>query len=282
MGLPREVIDEIMHYNDPQTLEKCSLTSRAFYSAARPLIHRRIALGRASLIRGSPLELLPVEAYFEQADAFHARYLSMAEELGLLRYGYVKEVDLNLRIGTPENILQLQQLRALESVHTLTVHSLDLRRILPIFDRCFSQFVPTLRSLRLKLPDCENASQLIEFVCQFPHLDDLALLYPCKRDDLGLAPVPTEPGGPRQQQSLPFGGDLVLYGMGPVIRCLLDLPGGVRFRSIEADSHLKDLAKLLVACRSTLEVLRIRCFENRKSITTTLAPQSTERSSVAG
>ena len=270
MGLPREVIDEIVRHIDPQTLTKCSLTSRAFYSAARPLIHRRIVLGVTSVIRGSPLEVLPAEAYFEQADTFHARYLSVAEELGFLRYGYVQEVDLDLTVGTPENVLQLQQLRALETVHTLTVDSLHLCRILPIFDCCFSQFVPTLRSLRLKTTVYESASQLMEFVCRFPHLDDLALIY--RRDGSGLAGVPTGSGGPRQQQPLPFGGDLVLYGMGSVIPSLLDLPGGIRFQSIEADSHLKDLAKLLVACRSTLKVLKIRCFESGKPATLILAP----------
>ena len=225
-------------------------------------------MGLISAIRSSPLEVLPPEAYVEQADAFHKRYLSVAEELGFLRYGCVREVCLDLNIGTPVNVLQLRQLRALETVHTLTVSSLDLGRILPIFYRCFPQFVPTLRSLRLRATHCENTSQLIEFICRFPHLDDLELIHAFGPDGSGLARVTTRPEGPRRQQPLPFRGDFVL----PMIRCLLELPGGIRFRSIEADSHLRDLAKLLVACRSTLEVLRIRCFESSKSSTLTLSP----------
>jgi len=55
MGLPRELIDEIMRYNDFQALKECSLTSRTFYSAARPLIHARMTLGIGSAIRGSKL-----------------------------------------------------------------------------------------------------------------------------------------------------------------------------------------------------------------------------------
>ena len=46
MGLPRELINMIMRYtSDLQTLKSCSLASRAFYSAARPLIHSKMVLG---------------------------------------------------------------------------------------------------------------------------------------------------------------------------------------------------------------------------------------------
>ena len=119
MGLPRELIDEIMHYNDFQTLKSCSLTSRAFYSAARPFIHRRMVLGSRSLVHGSRSVGLSLRNNFDQADVLHARYLSEAEERDLLRHGYVREVDLDLYMGNPEKVLQLRQLRALETVHTL-------------------------------------------------------------------------------------------------------------------------------------------------------------------
>ena len=270
MGLPRELIDDIMRYNGPQTLNSCSLTSRAFYSAARPLIHRRMVLGidigvLDSLVRGSPPGILSTEAYFDQADAFHASYLSMAEERGLLRYYYAREVFLDLSVGNPENNLQLRQFRALSTVHTLTVNWLALHKILPIFDRCFSQFVPTLRSLRLQAAMCENAYQLMEFICRFPCLNDLALTNPRGLDD------PRSARAPRPQQPIPFGGHLVLCGMGPLVQCLLDLPSSIRFHSIEASSHLKDLAKLLVACQSSLEVLRIHCLQSGESSALTLA-----------
>jgi len=283
MGLPREIIDEIMRYNsnDSQTLANCSLTSKAFYSAVRPLIHKRIVLGATSVIRGSPPEDLPSEVYLEQADAFHAHYLSIAEELGFLRYGYVREVHLDLSFGTPEKVLQLQELRTLDTVHTLTINSLDLGQILPIFDRCFSQFVPTLRSLRLQATVCNSAFQLMKFVCRFPHLDDLALISPRGPKESQLPNVLARSGRLQKQQRLPFGGDLVLHETGPTIQCLLELPGGIRFRSIEVDSYLKDLTKLLVACQPTLEDLRIRCFESSESNTLTLTLQSTEGSSVA-
>ena len=156
MGLPRELIDMIMRYNrDLQTLKSCSLTSRAFYSTARPLIHRRMELGVTSAVRGSrPEGSIIGDSDWDQADVFHARYLSTVEERGLLRYGYIQEVDIDLSIGNHENILQLQQLRALETVHALRIENLDLHKILPIFDRCFSQFVPTLRSLKLDWTRC--------------------------------------------------------------------------------------------------------------------------------
>ena len=106
MGLFRELVDETMRYNDLQTLKSCSLTSRALYSAARPLIHRRLVLGTMSIVHGSRPGILSTDAYLDQADAFwQASYLSMAEERGLLRYGYVREVFLDLSAGNPENIL---------------------------------------------------------------------------------------------------------------------------------------------------------------------------------
>jgi len=208
MSLPRELIDEIMRYNDHQTLESCSLTSRAFYSAARPFIHRRMVLGTRSIIRGTHPEILPFnrDAPFANAEMGFARYLSEAEERGLLRHGYVQEVRLNLILGNPENVLQLPQLRALETVHTLTIEKLDLPKFLPIFGRCFSQFVPTLRSLSPKGARYDNANQLMEFVCRFPRLDDLELAHPSGPEyDLVLAGPPPRTKGSRLQQPLPCG-----------------------------------------------------------------------------
>ena len=267
MNLPRELSDKILRYNgDLRTLKSCSLTSRAFYSAARPLIHRRMELGVASVARGSRSENLPRDVLFAQAEVFHARYLSMVGERGLLRHGYVRELHLELSIGNPENVLQLRQVRALETVHTLTINSLDLPQMLPIFDRCFSQFVPTLRSLGLHGPRCENAHQLIDFVCRFPYLDDLELTSPLGPDDgPGLADAPPGSKGHRPQQPLPFGGNLVLKGGISLVQCLLDLPGDIRFRSIETIDVQKDLEKLVVACSSTLEVLSISCYGSCKS-----------------
>jgi len=272
MGLPRELIDGIMRFNDLQTLKSCSLTSKALYSATRPLIHRRMVLGVGSLLRGCSYEILSLETVRDQADVFHARYLSEAEERGLLRYGYVREVDLDLRAGNPENTLQLPQLRALGTVDTLRIQSLDLHRFLPIFPRCFSQFVPTLRSLTLEDAQCKNAHQLIEFICRFPHLDDLALINPCGSGGSAFVGTPPWLEGPRPQRRLPLTCHLVLNGTDSLAQCLLDLPGGICFRSVSTRSCLKNLAKLLAACSSTLEILNIFCFESSECGTLTLAP----------
>ena len=242
MHLPQELIDKILRYDgDLQTLKSCSLVSRAFYSAARPLIHSRMALGVGSAVRGSYPEDLPMDDIFAQADVFHARHLSTLEERGLLRYGYIREVDLDLGIGNPESVLQLQQLRTLETVHTLKITRLDLPKFMPIFDHCFSQFVPTLRSLNLDGTRCEDAHQLMEFVCRFPHLDDLALINPCALADFTYPNIPPGSKGPRPPRPLPFAGHLVLNGTGSLVQCLLDLPSGIRFRSIEVSSHIQDL-----------------------------------------
>jgi len=268
MGLPRELIDEIMRHNDLQTLKECSLTSRTFYSAARPKIHARMRLGVGSAMRGcklSPGTQFNLKTYDEQADVFHARYLSAAEERGLLRYGYIREVSLNfLRLVHPEKVLQLQQLRALETVHTLTINSLALPRILPIFDSCFSRFVPTLRSLSLRNTSREDINQLAEFTYQFPHLDDLDLTLHSRMDGHHAPPRSV---WPRPRQPLPLRGHLHLDGPPCVVQWLVDLPGGIRFRSINVDRFLNDLEKLLAACSSTLEVFTIRYIDPCESVT---------------
>jgi len=159
------------------------------------------------------------------------------------------------------------------------IESLALPQILPIFDNCFSQFVPTLRSLSLQSTHCDDVSQVMEFICRFPHLDDLAFT-DSHYGRLTGAPPGSE--GPRPQQPLPFGGHLDLGGPPHFVQYLLDLPGGIRFRSIKVCSYLDDLEKLLVACSSTLETLTIRYFKSRESSTRTLTHLSTERLPVVG
>ena len=268
MGLPRELIDEIMRHNDPKTLKECSLTSRTFYSAARPLIHARMRLGMRSAMLSSKLPSetpFDWDAYHEQPDVFHARYLSATEERGLLRYGYIREVTLELsRLAHPENVFRLQRLRVLRTVHTLTIDSLALPRILPIFDSCFSQFVPTLRSLSLRYIRCEEVHQLTEFIYRFPHLDDLKLILHGSMDGHRAPPGLT---WPRPRQPLPLGGHLDFTGPPRAVQWLVDLPGGIRFRSINVSNLLDDLEKLLVACSSTLEVFTIRYINRRESVT---------------
>jgi len=62
-----------------------------------------MTLGGEWAVRGSsPGIPLSYEAYKQQADVFHARYLSAAEERGILRYGYIREVHLDLaRLSHP-------------------------------------------------------------------------------------------------------------------------------------------------------------------------------------
>ena len=115
---------------------------------ARLLIYKRMVLGVDSAGRGSLWESMSIRVY------------------------------LDFRFGNPKKALQLYRLRALETVHTLTIASLDLRQILPIFDRCFSQFVLTLRPPLPDMTHCKNTCQLRELICRFTHLDDLELLNP--------------------------------------------------------------------------------------------------------
>lgn len=59
--------------NALQTFKEYSLTSKPFYSAAQPLIHRRMTLRRKSAIHSSSLGIpFSIDAYKQQADVFRA------------------------------------------------------------------------------------------------------------------------------------------------------------------------------------------------------------------
>ena len=101
----------------------------------------------------------------------------MAGKRGLL--GYARELIITIGPGlTPETLdVYLPQFRSFTQVQTLSIRYFDLSRFLPTSGRFSAQFVPTLRSLHL--PDVMGGVyEVLEFICKFPHLDDLSLTLP--------------------------------------------------------------------------------------------------------
>ncbi|KAF9785516.1 hypothetical protein BJ322DRAFT_1063581 [Thelephora terrestris] len=251
MDLPRDVVEHILYFlcEDKRTLKVVSLTCRALFSAARRLIHRKIELATWKVYSPSKLadrvavKVLPARKVREA----HMQYLSVAGGRGLL--GYTRE--LIIAIGpsfSPETLETcLHQFRSFEQVQILRIHQFDLASFLPHFERYFTQFVPTLRSLHL--PDVVGSDrEVLEFICKFPRLDDLSLKLSsaCSTDD---------PPRPSMEPSPPLRGKLILRGWGfPPSRFLLEIPGGLHFRSIDVGKVGKaNLDEVLVACSSTLE-----------------------------
>jgi len=102
------------------------------------------------------------------------RYLSEAGERGLL--GYAREVYIEVGQSLIPETLEayLPHFRSFTQVHTLKIDYSNPAKSLPAFGRYFAPFVLTLRSLHLPYV-AGGVYELLEFICKFPHLDNLSL-----------------------------------------------------------------------------------------------------------
>ena len=126
----------------------------------------------------------------------------------------------------------------------------------------FHGFSYTLKSLRLKYRTPLPPPELFAFVCSFPLLEDLSLVPFCSGATAHEWSVP--PTSPK------FTGTLDVrtpYGIDSVVRCLVELPDGLRFTRIalffdsgDADS----MTNLVSKCSGTLESLRMCCLVTRE------------------
>jgi len=199
-------------------------------------------------------KVLPGRRATEDWYEVHMRYLSTVGKYGLS--GYVREVDIETGQTLAPKTLEayLPYFRSFAQVHTLKISGVDLARFLPAFGRYFGQFVPNLRSLHL--PDLMGgAREILEFICKFPHLNDLSLIPRSPHYYVGLPPRLS------MEHSPPLRGTLVLKGWRSIpVRFLLKIPGGLHFRSINAGGVDKEeMGGVLVACSSDLEVFSLRC-----------------------
>jgi hypothetical protein len=139
----------------------------------------------------------------------------------------------------------------IRTFHNL-VH-LDLQRFCRLRERAsltpFYGLSPTLRSLRLTF----TSSEVLDLICSFPLLEDLALI--SLRH--GSNPRKIPPTSPK------LTGSLSLSDIGeirPVVRRLLNLPDGLHFAKITVaslDADTTPTTDLVLRCSDTLESLRV-------------------------
>ena len=188
----------------------------------------------------------------------HMRYLSIAGEYGLL--GYAREVYIDMAQWFDPETLEtyLPHFRSFTRVHTLRITGFDIPRFLPAFERYFEQFVPTLRSLHLPYVT-GGIYEVLEFICKFPHLDDLSIT-------LSSSHCIDIPSRFSMEHSPPLRGTLLLRGWSSIpAQFLLKIPRGLHFRSINAGGVEKvELDEILAACSLNLETLSL-CPLSRKS-----------------
>ena len=262
MGLPRDIIEDIVYFHrkDTRTLKACSLTCRALFSAVRGLIHGRVRLSKwrnyppCKLVDRIAAKVLRGTSATDCHEA-HRRYLSTTGKYGLL--GYTRDFYIDIGQGFPPETLEayLPHFRYLTQVHTLRISGgFDVARFLPNFERYFSQFVPTLRSLHLPYV-MGGVHEVLEFICKFPHLDNLSFS-PSASHYVEVPPRVSVDDSP------PLRGKLVLRGWASIpARFLLKIPGGLHFRLVNLGGVDKaELDEILFACSSNLEVF---CFRPR-------------------
>ena len=244
--LPCDILHEILPFlaGDLRALKQCSLTCKEFLSVVQPLILRRVKLV------GRPCSHLPKRCppYCD-----HSIIENIDRDLSESRITiYAQEMYLDLRLCTPLQRTQiLERLNAFKRVNALKIRSFSLKAHLHTFSPL------ALKTLHMgELYDHDGAPGLLQFISQFPHLENLALMY-----DTAKTTEASE--GWRSctfwQDSPPLRGGLVLRKFSPWIP-LWELPRGIHFRSIEVDHQWINphwLNELLTACTSTLEVFTL-------------------------
>ena len=244
-NIPQELVDEILAYleDDYTSLASCSLSCKALFCSTRPLIHRTFCLSTGCSIdrhRSSPLN----RTQFDN--------LQLAGQAQVLRYA----TRLIIRLGddfVPENLRPyLRYFRDMRGVTSLEIYLLDAAAFLPAFEECFGHITPTLRSLALS--GARNPiREVFHFISRFPLLQDLDLV------QFSLARH--KPAQPHTTQQIkippPLNGALRFRGTYPsleFIQSLINIPGGIHFRSVEmGDARTVPLQTVIDACSNDIE-----------------------------
>ena len=220
----------------------CSESCKALFCSARPLLHRTLCLSTGNSIdrhRSSPLN----RAQFDN--------LRLAGQAQVLEY----TTRLIIRLGTdfvPENLRPyLRYFRAMRGITSLEIYLLDTAGFLPAFEEYFGHIVPTLRSLTL-IGVRDPIQNFFHFISRFPQLQDLDLMqFSLARHN------PSQSCTSPQIQTPPLNGSLRFRGTYPsieFIQSLVNVPGGIHFRSVEmGDARKFPLQTIIDACSNTVE-----------------------------
>ena len=177
----------IAHFiNDVHSLRACSLTCYSWYIAAVPHLHHTLFININSLDRKfrwpNPIRNMHMLGL-----------LPLVQSIRICRGGN--------KVGfSPElfNRRTLRQFPALTDIRTLWIDDLDIPSFMPMIQRYFGHFLPTVDYLTLKEPK-GSRRQIIYFFGLFQHLEDLRLLYDRAdprdepADDLSLIPPSVPP-----------------------------------------------------------------------------------------
>lgn len=224
------------------------------------LIHRRICLTfRVNLKVLTPQEDRRARKVGNQPAELKLKVLSVLAGCGLLPYGRQLSIRLNTEFSPADLWPFNHHFQQFHQIQELSIYCLHTPGFLEQFDTFFANFVPTLRSLRLDSPT-GYAGDILDFILQFPHLDDLTLKF-----DSGVWNGRTQRVAllPAVKEVPPFRGRLTLQGDRGghffLVQHLISLPGKRRFRFVDFECYffLEVVRFVVDACSGTIETLSI-------------------------
>jgi len=246
-NIPYDIAEMIIALTlDLRDLKACSLTCHSWYIAAIPHLHRTLTLRGNSKVIRDKLKPLPE-----------------LHELGLIPLVKELRVEQEYHLGgwfVPQAFSHndLRCFSAFKNVHTLKLRRVEIYRFIPVINRYFGSFSPTLRSIALYNPNC-TPQQLSHFLSFFLNLEDIEIerintsVPDTTVPDTELFPFPI----PRLQ------GRLALrdFRWAETWTSLIASCGGLRFRHIDLRANVTCAPALLEACAGTLETLRFHAMD---------------------
>jgi hypothetical protein len=233
-SLPPEILDFIAdHIRDEHaTLKACCVVSKSWIHRTRKHLFARVSFYAPK----SHIDLW--KKTFPDASASPAHHTRSLSIRGIPPITAV-DMDAGGWISTFHNLVHL---------HLETLDSKDYQTSLALFQG----LSPTLRSLRLTC----TSPDVLDLICSFPLLEDLALISLSQGSDVWNIP----PTSPKLTGSL----DLRSFTeIRPTARGLLDLPDGLHFSKITVGCFTEDVESimgLVSRCSDTLESLSISYY----------------------
>ena len=242
--LPREICDHIIDifHDDPETLKRCCLVSKSWVPRTQKHLFSYVTFKSAD--------------YPKWRKTFPDPMNSPA--------CYTQTLTVDGVLGCPE---EMRQIESFSRIERLIVERPSQWAELPdgiLYLSPFYKAAPSMKSLHVDstvLP----CSQVFNLVRSLPLLEDLTLITRGVDDGAGA-----KPSTPAPSPALTGNFELVAsVGMEIILRILLGLQGGLRFRELRLSCcNVEDLTlveELVLACSDTLESLDITCRIYRTS-----------------
>jgi len=239
VSLPPEIVDTVIDHlhDEPTALRVSSLVSKSWAARSRTHLFAHVVFNHKSV--KSWMKTFPDPL---NSPAHYTRSLSLRGHQLVALAGPAPRI----RAFPFDNLVNL-------NIHSESNGSGGDRVSLVLFHG----LSPTVRSLHLTLPNA-RPSEVFEFVCSFPLLEDLSLFafgYSSVADRWTPPSTPPRLTGSLQLHNMDGGID-------PITCRLLDLPNGLNFTKIvvsrdndETDS--KSITDLVSGCSNTLESLDV-------------------------